>query len=557
VRATAGAVLAICVVSGCGGSDRAETKDGLEKADIKVAVPSIVDDSPLFLAQKSGFFRQEGLTVTPVPLTNGAEGLLRLQSGAVDLTWSSHPNLLSGIDSDALKARIVADDYATAKDLFLVATMPGSGIKKPADLVGKKVSVNALKGLGPLLLAATLKGYGVAVGSPKLVPMEFPAMPAALQNRSIAEALATVSPILLTTERGAPHDKSMRRALITWVFNTPRRTAGPPPDDLKPAVRWLEANTVKLTGLTDPTLVRKALDAIATKLDGAPAAATTIARKRAVFYGALSYGVELGHFDQHPMDRIKWVTPKNDAQVDRRVVVNSRQGRALLAAVREEAPELEAFFGCMYYAALRPEEALHLSEDEYERPKRKVGWGWLHLTGATVAVGRDWGNTEGTVENRGLKHRAKNAVRDVPAPPALCTLLDRHIEEFKVGPGQKLFVTRRGPGGRYVPTRGRPIPNNTYTRVWQKARRNALTPAQQRSPLAKVPYHLRHAAVSTWLNAGVPATQVAEWSGQALAVLLRVYAKCIDGQDSAARRRMEEGYRITDDLDESNESDAP
>jgi hypothetical protein len=42
------------------------------------------------------------------------------------------------------------------------------------------------------------------------------------------------------------------------------------------------------------------------------------------------------------------------------------------------------------------------------------------------------------------------------------------------------------------------------------ARATALTAAQQRSPLARVPYHLRHAAVSLWLNAGVSATQAAE-----------------------------------------------
>jgi hypothetical protein len=38
----------------------------------------------------------------------------------------------------------------------------------------------------------------------------------------------------------------------------------------------------------------------------------------------------------------------------------------------------------------------------------------------------------------------------------------------------------------------------------------ALTPAEYRSLLAGVPYDLRHAAVSTWLNAGVPATRVAD-----------------------------------------------
>jgi integrase len=90
-----------------------------------------------------------------------------------------------------------------------------------------------------------------------------------------------------------------------------------------------------------------------------------------------------------------------------------------------------------------------------------------------------------------------------------------------------------------VPGTGRPPSNNTYTRVWRKARTLALTEAQQATPLAKVPYHLRHAAVSLWLNSGVPATQVAEWAGHSVAVLLKVYAQCIDGQDDAARRRID------------------
>ncbi len=122
--------------------------------------------------------------------------------------------------------------------------------------------------------------------------------------------------------------------------------------------------------------------------------------------------------------------------------------------------------------------------------------------------------------------------------------MNRHLADFPTGADGRLFVTRRGPGGRYVPTAGQPIPNNAYTRVWRKAREKALTPTQQRSPLARVPYHLRHAAVSLWLNAGVPATQVAEWAGHSVAVLLRVYAKCIDGQAEAARRRIEAALKL-------------
>jgi integrase len=74
--------------------------------------------------------------------------------------------------------------------------------------------------------------------------------------------------------------------------------------------------------------------------------------------------------------------------------------------------------------------------------------------------------------------------------------------------------------------------------VWASGRTEALTPEEAASPPARRPYDLRHAAVSTWLNAGVPPTQVAEWAGHSVAVLLRVYAKCIAGQEEAARHRI-------------------
>jgi integrase len=83
------------------------------------------------------------------------------------------------------------------------------------------------------------------------------------------------------------------------------------------------------------------------------------------------------------------------------------------------------------------------------------------------------------------------------------------------------------------------VASTAYSQVWQEARMLALTPAQVASPLARRPYDLRHAAVSLWLNAGVPAPDVAERAGHGVDVLLRVYAKCIDGQQEIANRRIE------------------
>jgi hypothetical protein len=52
--------------------------------------------------------------------------------------------------------------------------------------------------------------------------------------------------------------------------------------------------------------------------------------------------------------------------------------------------------------------------------------------------------------------------------------------------------------------------------------------------------------VSLWLNSGVPATEVARRAGQGVAVLLKIYAHCIDGQADAANRRITDALGTKD-----------
>lgn len=123
-------------------------------------------------------------------------------------------------------------------------------------------------------------------------------------------------------------------------------------------------------------------------------------------------------------------------------------------------------------------------------------------------------------------------------------MLRFHLDGFGTAPDGRVFV---GPLGGLFET-------SSYLPIWRNARKAVLTPTEIASPLAKRPYDLRHAAVSTWLNAGVPATQVADWAGHSVAVLLRTYAKCIVGQDEAARRRIEDAMQVTNDDVENPES---
>jgi integrase len=129
-------------------------------------------------------------------------------------------------------------------------------------------------------------------------------------------------------------------------------------------------------------VVLSALDALALKLDGKTAEASTINRKRAVFYGVLDYAVQLGDLDSNPLHKVKWTPPKTSETVDPRVVINPAQAASLLVAVtyvgqRGRGKHLMAFFACMYYAAMRPAEVIALRRMDCTLPS--AGWGSITL----------------------------------------------------------------------------------------------------------------------------------------------------------------------------------
>jgi integrase len=352
-------------------------------------------------------------------------------------------------------------------------------------------------------------------------------------RRSIADALATATSALLTPAPRTPKPAQLRAALYSWAFNAKARQAGPPPARLAPAITWAERNTLPLTDLADPDVLRRVLNQLARKLNGQPAAATVVARKRAVLHNLLSYAVDKGHLPANPLTTTRWRSPKVAESIDRRRVVNPRQAQALLDAVAAQGPmgqHLEAFYGCIYHAALRPAEVVMLTEDELDLPAKDGEWGWLYIGDSAPSTGGAWNNTGARREPRQLKHRAVTEVRQVPASPALARLLRKHIAEHGTAPDGRLF---RGEGGGL-------LSDTIYGRIWDKARRAALTPAEAASPLAERPYDLRHARLSTWLNTTNDPAQVAEWAGNSVPVLLRVYAKCLTDSEQTALRRLEQ-----------------
>ncbi|SPE48292.1 Site-specific recombinase XerC [Streptomyces netropsis] len=169
-------------------------------------------------------------------------------------------------------------------------------------------------------------------------------------RRTLADALATITPALVKPSSGQPDHRVLRRALYSWAFNK-NAWRSEPPEEWRKALDWVEKQSLAISSLEDPATVRKALDSLTLKLDGKPAAAKTALRKRAALSDALGFAVEQGYFAVNPLAGVKWQTPKSTEVVDPECVPNPAQVARLLAAVRDQGgrgPHLEAFFGCMY-----------------------------------------------------------------------------------------------------------------------------------------------------------------------------------------------------------------
>lgn len=382
----------------------------------------------------------------------------------------------------------------------------------------------------PLSMVRSIQDLNWYTFACEYMDMKWP-MAAATYRRSISEALTAITVSLMDRGPAAPMGTLVRSALHGWAFNTNRRNDPNRPREVTDTLRWIESHTKRVSQLSDPAVLRSVLSAIGKRIDGSVIAPSVASKRRRVLFNALEYAVECGLIQANPLPTFKWTLPKASGAIDKRSVVNPIQARTLLRAVHDaqrSGPRLVAFFGLMYFSALRPEEAANVRTHNLVLPAE--GWGELHIDEATPYAGKAWTNNGKQRDRRQLKNRAMGESRTVPCPPELTAMLHNHIRQFGTGSGGRL-----SPGER-----AEELPKLTYMRVWRAARLAAFSKEVQTSSLAQTPYDLRHACVSTWLNGGVPPTQVAEWAGHSVEVLLKIYAKCIEGQDEIARRRVQE-----------------
>jgi integrase len=376
---------------------------------------------------------------------------------------------------------------------------------------------------------------------------------AAKSRVSILETLSVALPVL-TRELVARPDPHVLRLALRKALNQ-NEHASTPDEDERRALAWLERASLPISALNDAKIC-DLLDTLARCLDGTAAAPDYFARRRRVMHRVLAYAVRKKRLDKNPLSKGNlpegWTPPeKPEEAVDPRSVGSPELVATMLVYAsyvgRRQGPRFVAFYGCMFYAMMRPAEVISLTSYGCHLPE--TGWGRLMFSDSSPAAGREFTDDGRVHEDRGLKGRerqarprtrtarARRATRNVPIPPELVTLLREHIAQFGTGPGGRLFRSEKG----------NPIQPSTYWRVWQKVREMALTPTQLATPLMRRPYDLRHSGVTWRLNSTVPATEVAAWAGHSVAVLMRVYARCVVGLEDVWIVRMDAALHLARD----------
>ncbi|WP_328606253.1 integrase [Amycolatopsis sp. NBC_00345] len=323
----------------------------------------------------------------------------------------------------------------------------------------------------------------------------------------------------------------VRRVLTTFAL-PPEQSAVEPTSEDRELAAWLEQHSRKVAELGESDSVTEVGRALRTNLDGKRAATNTVDTRKSALVQALAFAVDKSYLGENPFSGVKLVKFGDVLAVDPGVVVNPLQARELLTSVTYVRPRGRnrswlPFFASLYYGGVRPGEARFLADTHCDLPRK--GWGAFVLPNSLGSSAARYSDDGLTYQVRSLKHRAEEHTRTVPIPPVLVRMLLDHLDDVGTGPDGRLFWAKDGG----------PVSNASYSDIWRLARLLGLPPRLVTSMLAGRPYDLRHAAVSSWIAAGVSLPDIADRAGHTVNMLTKVYAKFVHGTRDTANRRIE------------------
>lgn len=176
-----------------GSSGSTAAPSGGPTTTLTVGVVPVVDVAPLYLGIQKGFFAGQRLAIEPKQVQQGSAIITQVVSGGLSIGFSNNVSLIAAASRD-IPLRIVAAGNQAGPGMYsAIFVRKDSPITTPQDLAGKRIAVNALANVGPLVVNAALQAKGVSVKQISYVAVPFPNMANALAKGQV-DAVWAVEP---------------------------------------------------------------------------------------------------------------------------------------------------------------------------------------------------------------------------------------------------------------------------------------------------------------------------------------------------------------------------
>ena len=192
VTMAAAAILALsaCTDSASPTAAPTEAEGAGELTSVRVAALPIAETGALWGAIDAGIFEEHGLDVEIVPAQGGAQAIPALLSGDIQFAIGQPfgPFRADIQDLGVVVISNYASSLAEGEDVNAVVSLGDSGITRPSDLAGKRVSVNSLGAAGDVTIMKAVEDDGGDPSTIEFIEVAFPDAQAQLDAGNIDAA---------------------------------------------------------------------------------------------------------------------------------------------------------------------------------------------------------------------------------------------------------------------------------------------------------------------------------------------------------------------------------
>jgi NitT/TauT family transport system substrate-binding protein len=177
-----------------------------EPVVVNVGIVNAISDGLIFIAEKKGYFREEGIELNTVAFPSAANMVAPLSAGDLDVGAGAPAAGLYNAVIRGIKLKIVADKassqpgYTVNKMLVRKDLVDSGRYKTLADLKGMKVALNGAGNTNVATLTYTLRIAGLRYDDVSVVSLGFPEHVTALGNKAV-DATFTTEPSATVAQR--------------------------------------------------------------------------------------------------------------------------------------------------------------------------------------------------------------------------------------------------------------------------------------------------------------------------------------------------------------------